>query len=707
MDLDKLLNPRSIAVLGASERPAMGRRLIEALESLGYDGALYPVHPRHATVLGRTCYPRLEDLPEAPDVVAVCTDPEHLPGQLRSAAARGIKAAVVYAGGFAEQGDAGRERQQTAQAICREAGIALCGPNCMGVLNPVAHSTTFAMKARDPAGLVGNVGVVAQSGRICIALLGDVRRFGFSLMVSAGNEAVVNVADYLEYLIDDPNTRIIATFLEAVRDPERYVAALDRAAAKGKPVIVLKVGKSERARHAIASHTGGLAGTAQVFSEVARAHRAIEVDDFDELIEVVAALQGKIWPRGNRLSVLTGSGGQTSMILDLAPSIDLVLPPLGPDERAAAESVIGAVTGDGNPLDYYGNGEVARILPIVMAQANARQDIDGVVLCSDYYEISPMDIAAGARQNAQMFADGARNSDKPHYVINSRAGVTGENEVLFFAEHGIPVLGGLRQGFGAITRIARSLAPVPPVVTRRGRPSEMLTALRNEAPLGATGQRRTLNEFTSKRILSEWGIPVTRERLARTPDEVIAAARAIGYPVVLKVASDDFPHKTEHGLVIIDLRDDEAVRQACLALDQAVARSGVDARIDGILVQEMVAADLEVFAGVTKDPGFGLLLMFGLGGVGIEARRDFAMRPLPLREGDAEAMIAATRGAALLGPFRGRPAADTKAVADCLYRLADFAWSNADLIAEIDLNPIKLQRGADGCIAVDALIVTA
>ena len=697
--LGPLLRPRAIAVLGASERPGMGRRLIEALDSVGYDGALYPVHPRAETVLGRRCYARIEDLPEAVDVMAVCTAPEHLPDQLRSAAARGIKAAVVYASGFAELGEEGRRRQRDCEAICREARIALCGPNCMGILNPPAHSTTFAMKVRDAQALVGNVGVVAQSGRICITLLGDVRRFGFSLMISAGNEAVVNVADYMEHLIDDPGTRIIATFLEAVREPERFVAALDRAAAVGKPVIVMKVGRSERARHAIASHTGGLAGTAQVFSEVARAHRAIEVDDLNDFVEVIAALQGKSWPRGNRLALLTGSGGQTSMILDLAAEIGLALPPLDGAGRAAAESVIGPLTGDGNPLDYFGNGEVGRNLPFAVTQANARQDVDGVVLCSDYYDISPMDIAAGMQQNAQMFVDAAGNSTKPHYVVNMRAGLTGVDEARFFAQHGIPVLGGLRQGLHAITRIARSLAPVAPVVTRAGPASGTLLALR--------GQRHTLNEFAAKRILAEWGIPVTRERLAATADEAVAAARVVGYPVAVKIASDDFPHKTEHGLVILALRDDDAVRDACARLDRAVAASGVQARIAGYLVQEMVAADLEVFAGVSKDADFGPVLMFGFGGIAIEAERDFAMRLLPLRAGDAEAMIAATRGAALLGPFRGKPAADLAALAECLYRLADFAHTHADVVAEVDLNPIALRRGVAGCVAVDALIVTA
>src|SRR5499427_180348 len=213
----------------------------------------------------------------------------------------------------------------------------VCGPNCMGILNPTARSTTYKQTVMDPTDIAGTVGIVSQSGSVCIALLSDLRRYGISLSVSAGNEAVTRTVDYMEWLIDDPATKVIATFTESVREPERYVAALDRAAAAGKPVVVLKVGRTERTQRAITSHTGGLAGESRVFSEVLRAHRAIEVNDLDEMTEVLAVCQGERWPRGRRISVVSGSGGMSEMILDVATAAGLDLPPLSPAERAEAE----------------------------------------------------------------------------------------------------------------------------------------------------------------------------------------------------------------------------------------------------------------------------------------------------------------------------------------------------------------------------------
>src|SRR5205823_9052253 len=270
--------------------------------------------------------------------------------QMRLAVERGARAAVIYDAGFAELGEEGARQQAQIAGLCREAGMAVCGPNCMGILNPTARSTTYKQTVMDATGLAGNVAIVSQSGSVCIALLSDLRRYGVSLSVSAGNEAVTTTVDYLDYLIDDPATKVIGTFTETVREPERYVAALDRAAAVGKPVVVLKVGKTERTQRAITSHTGGLAGSSRVFSELLRAHRAIEENDLDEMTEVLAVCQGARWPCGRGISVITGSGGLAEMILDVGTAANLHLPPLSSAERTEAERVIGRITGDGNQI---------------------------------------------------------------------------------------------------------------------------------------------------------------------------------------------------------------------------------------------------------------------------------------------------------------------------------------------------------------------
>src|SRR5881394_1846829 len=340
MRIDPLVAPRSIAIVGATDRPSPSRSLIEALAAIGFAGPIYPVNPKYQTVLNHVCYPTLTDLPEAPDIVVLSVRNPLVPEQIRMAAKRGARSAVIYDSGFAELGEDGARLQAEIADICREANMPVCGPNCMGILNPTARVTTYKQSVMKTEGLAGNVGLISQSGSVAIAILSDLRRFGISLSVSSGNEAVTRTVDYLEYMIDDPATKVIGTFTETVREPERYVAALDRAAAAGKPVVVLKVGKTERTQRAITSHTGGLAGESRVFSELLRAHRAIEVNDLDEMTEVLAVCQGKRWPRARSISVITGSGGLAEMILDNATAAGLELPPLAEEERADAERVI-------------------------------------------------------------------------------------------------------------------------------------------------------------------------------------------------------------------------------------------------------------------------------------------------------------------------------------------------------------------------------
>jgi acyl-CoA synthetase (NDP forming) len=690
--ISALLAPRSVAVLGASERASVGRGMVEALERIGFGGAIYPINPKYATVAGRNCYASLGELPEPPDVVSFCIRNDGVVENLRAAAERGARAAVIYDSGFAEIGGDGKAMQADITGICREAGLSLCGPNCMGVLNPPARSTTFKQEVRDPQALIGNVALISQSGSVAASLLADLRRFGFSLVVSSGNEAVNDTASYIDFAVDDPNTKVIATFTETVRNPDRYIAALDRAADKGKPVVVLKVGRSERVRAAITGHTGGLAGESRVFSEVLKAHRAIEVEDLDELTEVLAVCQGRRWPTGRGINVVTTSGGQAELILDVATAAGIPLNPLPAATREAVERDVGRVTGDGNPLDAWGRGDFRATMPQALHLLSENPATDAVVFCSsDSVDNQALGRAGREEDYARLFAVAAGKSAKPHYFMTMRPGIMHSGQLRILSEAGVAQIGGTRQGLGAIERLARWNMPRPRVRAPNPAPSPELAAV-----------RRTINEADAKRILAGCGLPVTRETVVTSLAAASDAAAAIGYPVVLKVVSDDIPHKSEHGLVAVGLADAPALAAAFEAMQRNVEKLGRP--IAGYLVQEMIADGVEVFAGIARDPDFGLSLAFGMGGVGVEVLRDFALRPVPLREGDAEAMIGETRGAALLGAFRGRPAADVAALAQCLYALADFAAANSDRIDEIDLNPIKARQ--NGCIIVDALIVT-
>ena len=698
MQLDPLVKPRSIAIVGATDRAGPARSVIESLGAIGFTGSIYPVNPKYQTVRNLVCYPSLTDLPQAPDVVVFSIRKPLLAEQMRLAVDRGARAAVIYDAGFAELGEDGARQQAEIAGLCREAGMPVCGPNCMGILNPTARSTTYKQTVMDGAGLAGNVAIVSQSGSVCIALLSDLRRYGVSLSVSAGNEAVTTTVDYLDYLIDDPATKVIATFTETVRQPERYIAALDRAAAVGKPIVVLKVGHAERTQRAITSHTGGLAGESRVFSEVLRAHRAIEVSDLDEMTEVLAVCQGVRWPRGRGISVITGSGGLAELMLDNATAAGLDLPPLSSAERAEGERVIGRITGDGNPFDAWGNGNYAVNIPHAMTVVNDSERVAAVVYCADTGNEGQLGHPGRVLENVNMLIAAAQRSDKPHYLMSSRPGVMNLRQAKALREAGLVQIGGTRQGLGAIDRVGRYMIERKPLRRPARRSGPELGGL-----LATKPGRNVINEYDSKRLLSAFGVPVTRESRVATLAQAASAARGLGYPVALKALSDDIPHKTELGLVATNLKTEDDLRHAFVQLSDRLTALDPQPPDCAFLVQEFIAGGIEVFAGVSRDPDFGLSLSFGIGGTAIEITRDFALRLLPLREGDAGAMIGEISGAGMLASVRGRPAANVKSIEACLEALADFAQCNADVLDEVDLNPIKALP--EGCIAVDALIV--
>ena len=747
-----------MVVIGASERPSIGRSVVENLQLMGYGGAIVPVNPRYETVLGLECRPSIDEIDIEPDVVVFCVGAGRVLETYRKLPEAGAASAVIFDGGFAEAGPEGRRRQAEIDDINREAGIALCGPNCMGLLNPPRRSGAYAQLVHDPAQLPGNVALVAQSGSICIGLMSDTRRFGFSVIVSSGNEAAVTTADYIDYLVDDPATRVIATFTETVPDPERYTAALDRAEAAGKPVVALKVGRSERTRRAITSHTGGLATGTRVMSEVLRAHGAIEVDGLDELTEVLAVCQGRRWPTGNRVSVVTASGGLAELLLDAAPAAGVELPPLSAGDRAAVEAVMGPVSGDGNPLDAWGKGQFMDNFPAALEVLAASGDSDAVVFPNDAFDGQPMGGPGDILAFTRLLVASARASDKPHFQLNTRPGLMHRAQADALAEAGVATIGGLRQGLEAIARVAR--------FTRR-RPAAVLDPVSNlglVAGLLQAGPRATIHEHDAKRVLAAYGISVTAERMVAGPAgraELEAAAAEVGFPLVVKAVSDAIPHRSDAGLVITGVADldelERAHRQIVERLsdlggtgadasaetddgaeayagagvhdgagadasagvhtgagtdDGAEAYAGAEAdagasRGSGaaVLVQEMITDGIEVFAGTSTDETFGPVVSFGLGGTAVELLDDTALRILPLRAGDAEAMIDEIRSAPLLRGFRGRPPADVEALIGCIEALAGLAWAEREHLSEIDLNPILVRPEGRGCVVADALIV--
>ncbi len=691
-DLKALVAPSSIAIVGASDRPgSIGSAVLTSLSRLCFRGNAWAVHPKYKDVLGFPAVPALTDLPRSPDVVAFVIRGASIPDQLAAVAAVGAKSMVIYDGGFAEAGEAGSAMQRRIADFCADNNIALCGPNCMGILNPHARATSYKLPVVGVEQLRGNVGLISQSGSVTIGLLTDVRRYGFSAVISSGNEAVTDAADYLSYLIDDPNTEVIAMFLEAVRRPQRFLAELRRASDLGKPVVVLKVGQSERARHAVATHTGALAGEAAGFAAAMRNANAIQVSDIDEMSEVIAALQSPRKLQGQRFAITTLSGGHSELILDLAETEGINLPPVGAEAMDKIGAVVGHVTGDGNPIDAWGTGDTQKSFTFTVDLLANDPAFDAVVLCYDQSE-APMIQSQGTP--VHLFAEASAKVDKPFYLLGMRSGVMKNASVELVRHSGAAVLTGARQGLSALHKVGehhlrrqRLLLPSPAV----------------DNPLA--GERRSsINEYDSKRLLAKFGVPVPPEVLANSVDEALEGARRIGWPVVVKAVSDDVQHKTELGLVKLNIRTEAELVDAYNGMTTDFAAKAPNAKLRGVLVQPMIGRGVEVFAGLNRDPEWGLCLAFGLGGVFIEVIKDVSLRLLPLSRSDAAEMIAETKAAKVLEGVRGAPPADIAALADCLQAIARFGAACSDELLGCDVNPIKVLPQGEGCVALDALI---
>ncbi len=697
IDLRPLLAPQSIAVVGASERQgAPSRRLLEGLHNIGFPGRIAPIHPSNESVLGLKCYKSPQDVPWAIDAVAFCIDGAGVPAALQAAAEKGARAGVIFGGMGSRDGDTSSPRARIT-AIAKEHGIALCGPNCMGVFNPATRSSLYLQAMLDPAPVLGDVGLITHSGSVAIGMLGDCRRFGFTHVISSGDEAVVTAGDYIDYLVDDPATRVIAAFIESVRDMPRFTAALDRASSAGKPVVILKIGRSTHAREAAVGHTGAVAGDGRVFSALLARHHAIEVTSLEEMTEVLAACQSRRRPRGPRIGVVTASGGQVEMILDEVNPALFSLPPLPADAAAELSKTVGPISGPGNPLDSWGNGDYAKNLPAGLDGLARQPGIDAVVLVSDTNDGQPMT----PTRYTDILQAASERSDKPFYFMNTRFGLMRMETVQKFKGTGVGMLTGLRQGLGAIGRLGqwaqRGLRP--PLAIRPPAPAQKTLdeALRQG--------RKTISEVDAKRILREAGIDVVPEKIVRSLPDATRAAASLGYPVVLKVVSDDIPHRSEHGLIAVGLRSEAELAAAWARVDQGLTGLGVAA--DGVdrLVQPMITGGLEVLIGIGRDPETGPYIAFGAGGVLVELLGEVEVRPLPLREGDAQEMVTRSRLARLLAGYRGRPASDVPALVQAIERIAALAHAEQARVREIDVNPVIVRPAGQGCIVVDALIV--
>ena len=676
--VDQLFRPRSIAIVGASESGAGGwpRTIFGNLEYAGFPVPVYLINPRRDRLWDREVYPSFASLPEPVDLALTVIPAESVVDTLADGLANGLKAALVFAARFGEGGDeAGGVRARELAGLC-EKGLRVCGPNCMGAL-ALPESHLFYPAERVRALPQGGVGVIFQSGGTFQYWLsqGAVRGLGFSYAVSSGNELDLDVADYIAFLVDDPDTRVIACMLEGIRRPEAFMEAAARALAAGKPIVVVKTGASERGRSATESHTGAVAGDDDIFNAVCERYGIVRCHGLDDLIETTLMFSTVRLPKGPRVAFAGYSGGATGLFLDYASEVGLPVAELSEGTRTAIAPLLDRGLEPSNPLD--GGAGLAGRQEDFREICAAIADDPGVDILSMQGQLPAHE---GDRADPEAFA--AANRGAASVVAHGRMGqnVTDAGRA-FQNAAGVPFLQGLPE-------TVRALKALGCYAERRRR--------------GASPDRRPASPLSGPvaDLLADAGVPGPQGGLAATGAEAAGLADGIGYPVALKIVSPQAVHKTEIGGVALGLDDAASIVRAAGEMETRLRDAEPDARLDGYLVQEMVDG-LEMFVGLRDDPQFGPFIVAGLGGIHVEALGDLAFRLLPIDETGAREMLDSLRGRALLGPFRGRPARDADSLVRAMLAAGDVYLGVRDRFADIEINPLTVLAEGKGVRAVD------
>ncbi len=680
--LARLLAPRSIALVGASPRAAsFGMRTLENLSR--FQGAVYPVNAKYAEVGGRRCYASLAALPETPDCVVLVVPREGVEDAVKDAAAAGAGGVIAYASGYGEmEGQGGAEAQRRLAAIADAAGMPLLGPNCMGLVNhALGAGMTFIPEYSRMPPRTGPLAFVSQSGALgyCLAQAAE-RGVGFRYFASAGNSAALDVADLISAMAEDDDVRAIACLFEGVPSAARLLAAGERARAAGKPVVVYKLGVSGDGAAAARSHTGSLAGSAEAYRALFERAGFVQVDDYEALVEYARFLAAAGRPVAPGVAVVSGSGGAGVIAADMAARHGVPMPQPVAATVAALKTVVPEFGAARNPCDP--TGQVLSVPESYEKCCRALLDDPqyGALVCA----LSVAAHETGAAR-AEMIGRLARGQPKAIAVAWVSEWLQGPGAELYESDERVALFRSLDRCYGAIAAWQRWHAERP---VREGRLSRKVDFAHDKKVLG---------EREAKAVLGAYGLRSAPERRANNADEAARAAKELGYPVVLK-ADGDIAHKTEAGAVKLDLRDEAALRAACAGMTAALGPA-----FAGFLVQRMLTGGVELVVGVKRDPQVGPVLLVGLGGVLVEVLRDTALALAPVGKAEARRMLEGLRGWKLLAGYRGAPPVDVDAACEAIARISEFAADHADLVAEVDVNPLLARP--DGAVALDALIV--
>jgi acetyltransferase len=698
MSIQSLLNPKTVAIVGASEKVGPGFNAFKALEFVGFEGEIFLVNPRSPELFGRKTFASLGDIPGKVDAVFIAVAAEAVLEIAKQAVAKGAGALTILSSGFGET-EEGKGAQRELVEIAEKSDMAVCGPNCLGLLNFSGRTALFGTSLPDRVER-GGVAAIAQSGSVGIALLNSARGLGFSHVITSGNEAVTTAADYIDALVNDPDVTTILVFAEQIKKPAAFMQALRRARDAQKPVIVLKSGRSQSGKAAVMAHTGAIAGSEEAADAALLAAGAIQVFSLDDLIETsLLASKIKTKPNGPQLGGVSLSGGEIALVLDAAEEVGAMFAPLE-SALPKLKQLLPPYAHLANPLDLTWVGLYDPAVGQACAEAVASQpDVGMLVLFQDAPSGLGLQQATRYSKLLEAVGNGAAAaktpavalsniSDQPHHALQAVA--DGLN---------IPYLRGTRAGLSAISRYVKwsSAISAPEIASS----SAEISSAKSE--LDRIPSHRLPAEHEAREALKSYGVTGPREEFVASPKDAASAASDIGYPVVLKGVVENLVHKSDAGLVKVGLSSAAEVERAAEKM-QAAAAKLPSGKFFGFLVQRKVSPVGEIFVGA-KDSEFGPLVIVGAGGVQVELYKDVAIRLAPIDEESAREAIASTRIAKLLGGFRGAPAGDVRAAARTVSALSRFMTDFADRVAEVEINPLAVLAEGHGCIALDCVVI--
>lgn len=696
MNLNKLLKPTSVAVIGASEKEGFGgdvcRNILSYVEDRSH---VYFIHPKRDSVFGVPCYKSISDVPENVDLMVICTSQKTVIPLLQEGAKKGVGGAVVFASGYGEVGTAeGKQNEAELIAAAKELNIAVMGPNCAGFVNYIDNVQAFAFISakRDRK---GSVGVVSQSGQLCLSMMDD-PGMRFSYNISAGNGKIVQMEDYMDFLVDDEDTKVVSIYIEGVKNADKFAAVLKKAAEKRKPVVILKAGRSAKGGAIAASHTGSLSGSDASFDAVLKKFGAIRVDDLEGLIAMSLMLSTmKRMPEKATFASMNLSGGETGICADVGSLNGIEYPDFTEETLKKLKEQLPSYASPNNPLDMtaslsYDADLYAGALRTVMDDPNIGMVLIGYTLLLEiadpcihymYKGIEKVVQEKGGNCKPIAMIPFAENTRNPEY-----------QEKLF--QIGVPVLPPPVYAFKLLRHLADFIAYEPETKTL-------------ELAVGHPKSEETqaLSEHESKQELKVYGVPVPDEVIVTSKEEAAQFAKNHPDPLVMKVESADILHKSDVGGVKLNVCGPEAAEKAYEEIMESVTAKRPDAHINGILTVPMLDAGVEIIIGVNNDPQFGPMIMVGMGGVFVEVFKDVALYPAPLKEEEALEMLKSLKSFKLLNGYRGTEKCDIKALCQTIVAISNYAQANKDVLKELDINPLFVYPEGKGVGVADALIV--